>query len=395
MIPKPINNVAAADIDDLVRNKVPETRTIEYKRELPGSTDSDKREFLADVSSFANTAGGDLLFGVAEMEGLPTKVIGVQSADLDAEISRLDSIIRSGLDPRIRSSVRSINCNNGSVVLIRIEESWFGPHRVIFRGHDKFYARHSTGKYPLDVSELRQAFLQTSATAEKIAAFRESRLIDISRGRTPVPVSNDDAKIVLHLVPRESFGAPRVLDINRDIPRYVSKLPPMGNRGWSHRVTLEGLLTFSPPREGESSSYEYTHLYRTGIIEAIEVGLLNRGPRERRSIPSMIFEKRVLESTHRYLTVLRDLDVAPPIYVYLSLLGVKGCYMRVNMQSIDDSEPIDREVLQFPAAVFSADEDDTQVLMRSTIDLVWNACGHIGSPNYDSKGHWDPENSNH
>ena len=164
MIPKPINNVAAADIDDLVRNKVPETRTIEYKRELPGSTDSDKREFLADVSSFANTAGGDLLFGVAEMEGLPTKVIGVQSADLDAEISRLDSIIRSGLDPRIRSSVRSINCNNGSVVLIRIEESWFGPHRVIFRGHDKFYARHSTGKYPLDVSELRQAFLQTSAT---------------------------------------------------------------------------------------------------------------------------------------------------------------------------------------------------------------------------------------
>ena len=95
MIPKPINNVAAADIDDLVRNKVPETRTIEYKRELPGSTDSDKREFLADVSSFANTAGGDLLFGVAEMEGLPTKVIGVQSADLDAEISRLDSIIRS------------------------------------------------------------------------------------------------------------------------------------------------------------------------------------------------------------------------------------------------------------------------------------------------------------
>ena len=65
------------------------------------------------------------------------------------------------------------------------------------------------------------------------------------------------------------------------------------------------------------------------------------------------------------------------------------------MQSIDDSEPIDREVLQFPAAVFSADEDDTQVLMRSTIDLVWNACGHIGSPNYDSKGHWDPENSNH
>ena len=256
--------------------------------------------------------------------------------------------------------------------------------------------------------DLGYTHLRIPAVAESrttITFPRSSRVVTREAGDLLWPTREGEAEIAQRKtelsaygfagVPRESFGAPRVLDINRDIPRYVSKLPPMGNRGRSHRVTLEGLLTFSPPREGESSSYEYTHLYRTGIIEAIEVGLLNRGPRERRSIPSMIFEKRVLESTHRYLTVLRDLDVAPPIYVYLSLLGVKGCYMRVNMQSIDDSEPIDREVLQFPAAVFSADEDDTQVLMRSTIDLVWNACGHIGSPNYDSKGHWDPENSNH
>ena len=37
--------------DTLVTNGVPETVTLEYKRDLPGSADADKREFLADVSA--------------------------------------------------------------------------------------------------------------------------------------------------------------------------------------------------------------------------------------------------------------------------------------------------------------------------------------------------------
>jgi len=66
MIEKPIDKIAHHDIESLVTNQVRERRTLEYKRELPGNKDSDKNEFLADVSSFANAIGGDLLFGVDE-----------------------------------------------------------------------------------------------------------------------------------------------------------------------------------------------------------------------------------------------------------------------------------------------------------------------------------------
>jgi hypothetical protein len=45
-------------------NGVAEGRQLDYKEQLPISSDDDKREFLGDVTSFANTAGGDLIYGV-------------------------------------------------------------------------------------------------------------------------------------------------------------------------------------------------------------------------------------------------------------------------------------------------------------------------------------------
>src|SRR5256885_15905327 len=100
MIPKNLDQVAASDIDALITAQVREGRTIEYKQALPGGKDEDRKECLADVSSFDNTVGGDLMYGVAEADGVPTAVTGIAPTDLDAELLRLDSIIASGLRPR-------------------------------------------------------------------------------------------------------------------------------------------------------------------------------------------------------------------------------------------------------------------------------------------------------
>ena len=37
----------------------------------PWGSDQEKEEFLADVSSFANTMGGDLIYGIEEENGIP------------------------------------------------------------------------------------------------------------------------------------------------------------------------------------------------------------------------------------------------------------------------------------------------------------------------------------
>src|SRR6266487_2529562 len=98
---KPLDSIEEGDLQELIDNQVPEGKTIEYKEVLPGNSDGDKKEFLADVSSFANAIGGDLIFGVNEDAGLPIELCGLQISEVDAEILRLESIIQTGIAPRL------------------------------------------------------------------------------------------------------------------------------------------------------------------------------------------------------------------------------------------------------------------------------------------------------
>jgi predicted HTH transcriptional regulator len=145
MMPNRLDAIPEADLLNLISSGVMEGKTIEYKRELPGGQDVDRKEFLADVSSFANTAGGDLLFGVKAVQGIPTELVVVAAGDLDKELQRLDNLIADGLDPRIRYAHALVSLAGGRPVpIFRVERSWIAPHRVVFRGHDKFYARSWT-----------------------------------------------------------------------------------------------------------------------------------------------------------------------------------------------------------------------------------------------------------
>jgi len=74
----PLARIDAAQLETLRADAVREGRQLEYKETLPGNSDDDKREFLSDVTSFANAAGGDLIFGLQERReaGKPTSEIG-------------------------------------------------------------------------------------------------------------------------------------------------------------------------------------------------------------------------------------------------------------------------------------------------------------------------------
>jgi predicted HTH transcriptional regulator len=85
---KPLEEVNADDLRGLVHAAVPELRTMEYKSAVPGRGDEDKREFLADVSSLANSAGGHLIFGMGADEGLPIDVTGVDLGSTVGSTSR-------------------------------------------------------------------------------------------------------------------------------------------------------------------------------------------------------------------------------------------------------------------------------------------------------------------
>src|SRR5262245_6466295 len=88
-------------LQSLLSQKVSERRTIEYKETLPGGGYEDRLEFLADVSSFANAAGGYLIYGMRADAGEPTDLCGITGVSGDAAVLRLEDMIRACIQPRI------------------------------------------------------------------------------------------------------------------------------------------------------------------------------------------------------------------------------------------------------------------------------------------------------
>src|SRR5260370_6883015 len=204
-----LHSIKESDLQALIDNQVSEHRTIEYKEVLPGNADGDKKEFLADVSSFANASGGDLIYGIREQSGVPIELTGLELSDVDAEILRLESCILNGITPRLFRIVEThhvaLSWKNRYAIIIRIRESWTAPHMVTFKNDSKFFTRDSRGKHQLNVSELRSAFLLSETAAERIRNFRTERLGKIVAGEGAIPLNEHAPKLVLHIVPFEDF----------------------------------------------------------------------------------------------------------------------------------------------------------------------------------------------
>jgi hypothetical protein len=231
VIPKQIHQIGFADLQALVGN-VPESRTLEYKRQMQAQTTPEKLKFLAAVSSLANTAGGDLLIGVDAKNGIPVAIPGITVANMDAEKLRLEQLLSTCIEPRIpRVEIEAVACPSGaSALVIRAHRSWLAPHRVTL--NDKFYGRNSGGNYPLDVTELRSAFVGSEATAEKIRNFRNDRLIKLAAGETSLPL-HDRPLIVIHVVPLTTFAGTQTIDFVESVMNgHVVPVPPGRFRQW-------------------------------------------------------------------------------------------------------------------------------------------------------------------
>ena len=394
MIEKPIDEITKEDIEALIQNEVLEKRTIEYKREIPGDSDENKREFLADISSFANAAGGDLLFGISAAEGVPKEAKGL-NCEIDSLKLRLENIIRDGIAPRI-PGVRMEPIEGfpeGPIIIIRIPKSWAAPHMVKFKNLSRFFTRNSAGKHQMDVTEIKSAFLLSEALPEKIRSFRDKRLGRIIADEAPVSLCSG-GRLVLHILPIASFTSDYNLDIST-FKNHSINLPPMGG-GNRDRFNFDGFLTYDKGG-GNTCSPSYCQIFRRGQIEAVLTDFLKK-QNDSVYIASTYFEKKVIIASNKYAGVLKQLGVPCPLIILLSLVGVSGALMMVRPgYNTRDDSPIDRDTLLLPDLLiedYSILSDPNEMpkemgkAFRPTFDAVWNACGYEHSLNYDTDGNW-------
>lgn len=147
MFSKPLHEITPADIYALV-GKVKEDMVTEFKQEIKAKTDGEKKELLADVSSFANASGGYLVFGMATTKGVASAVTPVATTDEDALALHLRSVIRDGIEPDLPFELHAVTMGRElTVITIRIDEGVQKPYGITFNNSGKFFSRDGNGKY--------------------------------------------------------------------------------------------------------------------------------------------------------------------------------------------------------------------------------------------------------
>jgi hypothetical protein len=391
-IDKPLESVTEDDLKQLIENQVLEAKRLDYKLLLPTNSDSDKKEFLADVSSFANSNGGDILYGISQdnKTGYPLELVGIDAENVDREMLRLESIAQEGIEPRIPLiSLQPVKLKNSKVVLIiRVQKSWISPHRIKFKEDHHFWMRATNGKYRLDIGELRNAFTLSNSLNENIKQFRENRIASIYANEITIPFSKT-AKIVLHLIPLSSFDPSVSLDMEkaRAQAKFFVPLHLAAGATGTMRYTLEGLLAYAVDQSG--TAFSYTQLYRNGIIEIVD-SLTLKPSGDKKDIPSVLFEELLISMLPNYLAGLKYLNVEQPIVVFLTVVGAKGYSMATDLFTAirQRSYEIDREILLLPEAVVSSYETKAEQILKPAFDALWNSCGFPKSPHYNEKGEW-------
>jgi hypothetical protein len=308
--------------------------------------------------------------------------------------TRLEQLVQTGLSPRISATVHPVKINEGRhVLLIRVPRSWALPHRVTIQGHDKFYGRHSAGRFPMDVDQLRAAFLFSSTISERIERVRE-RLVDyILQAKSTIPIATGAPMLLMQVVPYESLEPSRLIDIVAADSDAYATLAPVGQGGTQRRFNADGILGYvtDKDRDGKTFISAYTQLYRTGVIESADTTMLRRGRGMSAEngislIPSTKLEIELIAAVRRFTALQKRLGISPPVVVLVSLLNVDGFVLAVNEKHGYSSSAVDRPHASLPSVVINNYEDRAETVLRPVLDTLWNAGGWDRCHDYDEDG---------
>jgi hypothetical protein len=146
-------------VQELVTYQATESLSVEFKRDMPHATPSDRREIAKDISAMANSAGGWIVYGVDE------KSVGPQNTKVAAALTPLagppdaahwvDDVVAGLVTPRPRFRVREIpSSTTGVFVVAQVLPSGDDLHMV----HERYYRRTEQGARPMNEPEVRQAY---------------------------------------------------------------------------------------------------------------------------------------------------------------------------------------------------------------------------------------------
>ncbi len=382
---KPLDSITEADLHELASHNSFGLNKLDFKPALPGRSRSDEREFLYDIASFANAAGGELIYGI-ENDGESWKLAGLRINDVQMEKKRLERLIIDGIEPVIQGlRVQDVAlADSRYAFVIRIPQGWAGPYWAKHRDGNNFYSRTSAGKYLLGYHELRGMFTQYECQVERLRQFRLERLGKIVAGETTVALHNAP-KTVLHVLPLLPFDSSNQISFAHLKQQRFSPRPfSSGSMGLINN--FDGVYTHSG-KNNDGRTEGYFQVFRNGRVEVVGTDLTYI--RDGKGYISGHFERQVIETLTDVKKLYDLLIVEPPFLLMLSVLGVKE-YVMITEHRFWDPMQIDRDNLIIYEVRVEDSDFIPSVVLHPIFDIVWNAAGYDCSESYDKEGRWNP-----
>lgn len=376
------------DLRSLVDAGASEGHRLEFKRDPYGSSDDAKKEFLKDVSSFANSVGGHLIMGILEKDGAAAELVGFPAAEFDEIKQRLESLVRDAIEPRI-VGIRIIGVPlsaGGMALVLRIPQSWNPAHRVNLKGWNRYFVRNSSGAHEASVEELRNLFTRAASIEDPISAFRQQRVDEIAAGNCAVPLGGG-GRLIVHLIPLSAFGAGSRVDLNA-VHEAQGAFSPFGWGGWTPRYNLLG---FANTRSDDDNP-SYTQVFRNGIVEAALGSILKKHNGET-FLPSGVTPKYLVEKIPSYLSGMMKIGLSTPIIILTTFEGLAGAFLWLNERYYPSGRTQSfppTKLMLMPDVVLSdsVSTDQDRSLLRPILDALWNAAGYPKCFDMADDGAW-------
>jgi hypothetical protein len=388
--------VDSSYLSRLIENKIPENITLDYKRELHIDSSDERKEFLYDVSSFANSEGGIILYGIEEEKGenssnsgIPGKIIGIQYNNIDNLILKMEDILGNSIQPRIPNiRIKSIEISSKPLIVIIIPKSYGLPHMVSYKSTNKFYKRRNSGKYLVDVFELNQMFMQNTELQQRANQFVSDRIAMVLNGEFIPNILTKNSSFI-HIIPL-SFQQNQIRLTNR--VDYYTILNTFNSlvANTNHHHNFEGYI-LSSLTPGDNKVNSYFQVFRNGILEYYSTEYCDTMQPNNTQLFFFIdrFELDCIDMVSNAINYYKEVNVYDPFLVFINLFDLINTKIYTNSR-FRISNAFGRNNLKIQPVLIKSHDSNFEQDLKPAFDVLWQSSGIEKSINYDDIGNRIP-----